>query len=154
MTNYLKIKHENSTIVMDRAFAKAASVVGSDQYDLLQQARRDYPKYKVITRSIKKKENKESYRGLTYEYMERYIMNHEDADILMKVYLELRFQAECHSIRYPHIKYWFLETYPEVKKFGMIESEQKEIAATSTAIEEKSENALSIVKGEAELQAA
>jgi len=56
--------------------------------------------------------------------------------------------SECHSVRYPNVKKWFLEKYPDVAKFGMTKNEK-------TAIDEsKVENALSIVKGEAELQAA
>ena len=66
MKNTLKINHENRTLVMDRTFAKAASFVGSNEYNLLQDARRDYPSYQVTLRSIKKKEDKERYRGLTY----------------------------------------------------------------------------------------
>ena len=61
MKNILKINHENRTLVMDRTFAKAASFVGSNEYNLLQDARRDYPSYQVTLRSIKKKEDKESY---------------------------------------------------------------------------------------------
>lgn len=41
---------------MDRTFAKTASIVGSTNYNLLQEARRDYPGYGVIIRSIRKKE--------------------------------------------------------------------------------------------------
>ena len=36
MKNTLKINHENRTLVMDRTFAKAASFVGSNEYNLLQ----------------------------------------------------------------------------------------------------------------------
>ena len=57
MKNTLKINHENRTLVMDRTFAKAASFVGSNEYNLLQDARRDYPSYQVTLRSIKKKED-------------------------------------------------------------------------------------------------
>lgn len=143
MKNTLKINHENRTLVMDRTFAKAASFVGSNEYNLLQEARRDYPEYQVITRAIKKKEDKESYRGLTYQYMENYIATHANAARIMEEYKELRLQAECHSIRYPNIKKWFLAMYPEVVQFGVTEIPESKV-----------ENALSIVKGEAELQAA
>ena len=122
MKNTLKINHENRTLVMDRTFAKAASFVGSNEYNLLQDARRDYPSYQVTLRSIKKKEDKESYRGLTYQYMENYIATHANAARIMEEYKELRLQAECHSIRYPNIKKWFLAKYPEVAQFG-VESE-------------------------------
>lgn len=143
MKNTLKINHENRTLVMDRTFAKAASFVGSNEYNLLQDARRDYPTYQVTLRSIKKKEDKESYRGLTYQYMENYIACHANAIKIMEEYKELRLQAECHSIRYPNIKKWFLAKYPEIAQFGVVE-----------CTENKVESKLSIMKGEASLQAA
>ena len=132
MKNTLKINHENRTLVMDRTFAKAASFVGSNEYNLLQDARRDYPSYQVTLRSIKKKEDKESYRGLTYKYMEDYIRSHANAAANM---------AEYHQQRL--FKKWFLAMYPEVAQFGVTEIPERKV-----------ENTLSIVKGEAALQAA
>ena len=143
MKNTLKINHENRTLVMDRTFAKAASFVGSNEYNLLQDARRDYPSYQVTLRSIKKKEDKESYRGLTYKYMEDYIRSHANAAANMAEYHQQRLLAECHSIRYPNIKKWFLAKYPEIAQFGVVETQENKV-----------ENKLSIVKGEASYQAA
>ena len=42
-------------------------------------------------------------------------------------YEELRLIAQCHSKarRYPAIKSWFLETYPEIVKFGSKEEKPK-----------------------------
>ena len=124
MTNVLKINRRNNTIVMDRAFAKASEVVGSEEYNMLQTARRDYPTYNVVRRTIKKNPNKECYRGLTYGYMENYIMSH--CGEKMAEYQELRLIAKCHSIRYPSIKKWFLESFPEVAEFGISEGAQEE----------------------------
>ena len=117
MTNTLKINRNNNTIVMDRAFAKASEIVGSAEYNMLQTARRDYPTYIVVQRTIKRNPNKECYKGLTYEYMERYIISH-CADKLAE-FNELRLISECHSVRYPKIKEWFLEEFPEVAKYGV-----------------------------------
>ena len=75
--------------------------------------------------------------------MENYIATHANAARIMEEYKELRLQAECHSIRYPNIKKWFLAMYPEVAQFGITEIPERKV-----------ENTLSIVKGEAELQAA
>ena len=91
----------------------------------------------------KKKEDKESYRGLTYKYMEDYIRTHANAAANMAEYHQQRLLAECHSIRYANIKKWVLGLYPEVAQFGVTEIPESKV-----------ENALSIVKGEAELQAA
>ncbi len=124
MTNRLLICHENNTLTMDRTFAKKASVVGSEEYNLLQAARRDYPTYDVKTRQIKRNTAKECYAGLTYEYMRKYI-SHKESDetrgTVLAQFDELITISQCHSKgkRYPTIKKWFLDNYPEVKTFGV-----------------------------------
>ncbi len=119
MKNILRVDTANARLVMDRTFAKNATVVGSPEYTMLQAARRDYPTFAVMQRQIQRNSNKESYRGLTYAYMENYIRLHPNAEQRYKEYAELRLQALCHSIRYPTIKKWFLTAYPEVAQFGM-----------------------------------
>lgn len=119
MKNYVKIDYANRQIIMDRTFAKLAKIVGSEEYNRLQTARRDYEGFHVITRTIRRNDKKECYRGLDYGYMERYILRHDKAEERMKEYKELRFISECHSKRYPVIKKWFLGQYPEIAQFGM-----------------------------------
>ena len=74
MTNKLTINHINHMIIMDRTFAKKAIDTRSDEYAHLQQVRRDYPNYQVVQRHIRINESKNTYKGLTYGYMEDYIM--------------------------------------------------------------------------------
>ena len=125
-TNSLVIDFNNSEIIMDRAFAKNAKIVGSDQYNLLQGARRDYPTYSVTQRTIRKNPNKESYRGLTYDYMREYIIGHSD-DITLREFEEKVLISKCHSIRYPEIKKWFLNTFPEIEEFNSKKQKQTEL---------------------------
>ena len=68
----LNINFVHNTIEMPKAFAKAAGKYGSEEYQALQCARKDYPTYSVviIKRSGKKRD---SFKGLTYEYMEQYM---------------------------------------------------------------------------------
>ena len=133
-TNTLKIDFSSGKLIMDRTFAKAAAYVGSNEYNILQTARQDYPTFVVETRKIKRNPNKECYRGLTYEYMESYIEKH--ASNKMDEYKEMRLRAKCHSIRYPHIKQWFLTTFPEVEQFGVAESADSKVVALSTTVKE------------------
>ena len=137
MKNYMKLDHQNRKIVMDRTFAKNAEFVGSDEYNLLQQCRRDYPLYTVTRRTINKKTDQEHYRGLTYEFMENYINKYdtENKEENLKTLKEKIGISKCHSLckRYPVIKQWFLDTYPDVKKFGIPEDE--ETAETNNVIE-------------------
>ena len=129
MKNTLKINHAERTITMDRTFAKNAENTMSAEYSHLQSVRRDYPTYTVVRRQIKKNPNKECYKGLTYEYMENYIIGHEGddtRDLVLKEFAEKRLISECHSKchRYPVIKKWFLAKYPEIAEFGMPAKEE------------------------------
>ena len=124
MTNRLLVDSENRRLIMDKTFARNAQIVGSVEYDMLQRARSDYATYSVVTRQIKRNPNKESYRGLTYQYMVDYIMTHEDCETAKAVldeFEEMQLISQCHSkaFRYPTIKKWFLERYPEVRNFGV-----------------------------------
>ena len=124
MKNTLKINHAERIITMDRTFAKNAENTMSAEYSHLQSVRRDYPTYTVVRRQIKKNPNKECYKGLTYEYMENYIITHEEDEnrvLVLKEFAEMRLISECHSKahRYPVIKNWFLNKYPEIANFGM-----------------------------------
>lgn len=117
----LKVDHENGRIVMNRTFANLAANVFSEEYKILQGARQDYPTYVVVRRTIKKNPNRECYRGLTYDYMRDYISRYEPEESRESVRAELEDMIQisrCHSRckRYPVIKQWFLEKYPDVKK--------------------------------------
>ena len=123
MKNTLFVNHDNRTIVMDRTFARYAANTKSEEYAHLQQVRQDYPTYEVVQRHIKTNANKNTYKGLNYEYMEDYIMSHGDTDTRlanMREYNEKRLISECHSkpFRYPIIKSWFLNKFPEIAAFG------------------------------------
>ena len=127
MKNVLRVDFAKKQIIMDRTFAKNCADTRSEEYAHLQNVRNDYPTFTVTTRSCKKNENKESYKGLTYDYMEHYIITHESKDTVLEVldeYNELRLIAECHSKsrRYPVIKRWFLAKYPEIAEFGLLKS--------------------------------
>lgn len=122
----VKVMSAEREIVMNTIFEKMMQNPLSDEYALLQRIRQDYPTFTVRRRQIKPAANKESYKGLTYEYMRTYIGNHEPEETREAVMSELEHKIEiskCHSTRYPTIKKWFLEQYPEVAKFGMPETE-------------------------------
>ena len=128
MKNTLTINHANRTIVMDRTFAKRAMDTWTEEYAHLQAVRKDYPNYEVVQRHIRTNSNKNTYAGLTYDYMESYILTHGTEETKMtnfKTYQEMRIIAECQgkAFRYPVIKSWFLDKYPEIARFGMTETE-------------------------------
>ena len=130
MKNTLRLDHENGTIIMDRTFAKLSQNTMSNEYKHLQEVIWDNPAYTVIRKTIRKNTNKESYKGLTYGYMEEYIMTHrtksQTSAEIMAEYDEMRIIADCHSkaYRYPVIKRWFLEKYPEITTLRLAPREE------------------------------
>ena len=126
----LFVKHADRAIVMNTTFAKMSEDTRSDEYALLQKVKMDNPGFSVCRRQIKSNPKKDTYKGLTYEYMKKYIKLHETKEEAEKVIAYLEDQiliSKCHSqrLRYPTIKKWFLAKYPEVAKFGIVEDEDQ-----------------------------
>ena len=126
MTNKLTVNHANRTIVMDRTFAKFAADTATVEYARLQQVRQDYPTYEGIQRRIRQNEAKKTYKGLTYDFMEDYILTHGSQEKRLANYNEFQEMcliSKCHGMayRYPVIKSWFLTRYPEIANFGTVE---------------------------------
>ena len=127
MKNALYIDFANDKIVMTTTFAKKCQNTASAEYAQLQSVRRDYPTFAVTTRQIKSNPNKETYAGLTYEYMRDYIILHsnpEDELAAVAEFDELILVSKCHSKsqRYPVIKKWFLTKYPQADDFSIADA--------------------------------
>ena len=136
MKNTLKLNHDARTIIMDKTFTKFAADTRSAEYSHLQQVRQDYPLYTVVQRHIRKNTRQEHYHGLTYRYMEDYIATHGSKED-RRIYDEMRLISQCHSraYRYPTIKAWFLERFPEIKEFGVrVESDRQEAAVSAESV--------------------
>ena len=129
----LFVDFEKNLLVMNQAFATKARNVRSEEYKLLQSTRRDYPTYAVVKRRIKRNSQKETYAGLTYDYMRMYITTHEPEETVKNVmghFDELLLISQCHckARRYPVIKSWFLEKYPEIEGFGKTKQTEENTA--------------------------
>ena len=70
----VRIFESKKTLEVTKTFAKAASRYGSEAYMKLRSARNDFPDFKVVVRSTAAKK-KDSFKGLTYAYMEKYILS-------------------------------------------------------------------------------
>ena len=124
MKGTLFLNHFERNIYISAPFARAAGSTSSEEYKLLVETKATHPDYKIVKREIKKNPHKESYRGLTYTYMDGYIATHDPTGEIWKEYTELRHRAACHSIRYAHIKNWFLGVYPEIDDFATQKEDQ------------------------------
>lgn len=118
----ITINAKNHTIEMNKTTAAAAAKFGTEAYRMLQEARRDNPGYSVITKA--KKTSKPVYKGLTFEYMKKYIEKHDDDEkTIMAEFLMLRAEDEtseellADSVSYYEIKEWFFKKFPEIEAF-------------------------------------
>lgn len=75
MKSPITIDFVNSIIIVNAAYAKKASNPFSQEYEQLQRVRADYPTYAVITRTIKKNSEKESYNHNIWENAQYHIIN-------------------------------------------------------------------------------
>ena len=120
----MKINFHSQVIEMTAKFAKAAAKFGSDEYKQLQEARRDYPNFKVATVTRKATTQKETYKGLTYSYMESYIKAHDDENKSIMAEYEMQRgrsqeaqEALAEGCSYIEIKVWFLNKFPAIAEF-------------------------------------
>lgn len=135
----VRVFYAEGTIEMNTTFAKMMQNPLSDEYALLQKIRMENPDFTVRRRQIKSNPKKDTYKGLTYPYMEYYISTHEPEDKVDEVlaqFEELKLISQCHGkrLRYPTIKKWFLAKYPEVAQFGMESVVDEEPAAAQEPI--------------------
>lgn len=122
----MKINEAARTIEMTKMFYRAACQFGTEEYKMLQEARRDYPGFKTAIAQPKKnsKAQNESYKGLDYKYMEKYIAAHDDeAGSAMAEYKMLRglddesMEIGIESLSYQEMKAWFLDKYPAIREY-------------------------------------
>lgn len=128
MKHHVKIDHVEKQIIMSSTFAKKQAFTNSPEFREIQALHESFPTYAIITRKIRTNPQKEAFLGLTFEYMQNYISSHANAEVHLKEFAELRELAKCHSVRYPNIKKWFLETYPEVRDFKIYNDDKGEQA--------------------------
>ena len=117
----IRINREKNEVVMTRRFSQKADDPRTQEFRILQEVKATYPDIIVRNHTIKKNPNN--------EYMREYISTHENAITVNTVLAELDEMiliSKCHSkgFRYPTIKKWFLEKYPNIEKFGKEEKEE------------------------------
>lgn len=99
-------------IIITKKFSKAAGVVGSNEYLDMVTLRKDFPDFKIEIKTIEKKENKVSYKGLSIDEMKRFLRankSQEEQELFAKA-LELN---EGNRGKYAVVKKWFLDRYKE-----------------------------------------
>ncbi len=117
-----------STIELTKKEFKSAHIFGSEDYKNLQQARRDYPGYDVITKQRKQRDN---LKGLDDAYIKRYLATHDDED---HTNAQLYNAMILDGVSFFERKEWFVETFPEIKEFGQVTRYSDAVNSSLTAV--------------------
>ena len=119
----MRINLTKRIIVLTKKEMTAASRYGSDAYKELQNARRDNPGFEIVTITRTVKTKRETYKGLTYEYMEKYIKSHDEEGTIWREYKIYRGEPLDPKdeipvpYTYKEMREWFLGKYEAVAKF-------------------------------------
>lgn len=109
-TNYT-INFETEEIIITKKFGKAASQIGTPEFKIMKELRKEFTGFSIVYKTIEKNENKKSYKGLTIEQMTTFIsgLSTEEQEMFKKV-VEV---ASNRQGKYAIIKKWFLDNYKE-----------------------------------------
>lgn len=105
------VDFESNRIIITKKFGKAASQLNSPEFKIMQQLRKEFEGFDFVYRTVKKKENKKSYKGLSIDEMRRFISNksNEEQEMFEKVLTV----ASNKQGKYAIVKKWFLDKYKE-----------------------------------------
>ena len=121
----INIDHSKKTIIIPKGISKKASTYGTDEYNAFLAVRESFPGYEISVREIKRtpsrKDTKDSLRGLTYEYIERFL-NKYGTDEQKLEYELLRNPIHDDGLKsksssYIEIRKWFLRTFSQVLEY-------------------------------------
>lgn len=117
MRNEIMFNHEDRTIIITtKAFAKKASVYGTNEYKMLMKIKNDNRDYKVIVKSSPKR--KSGTDRVTLDDMRAYIEKHDEDGSIMKEFDMLINEKKGDNLKrttFFVIKKWFFEQYPDLK---------------------------------------
>lgn len=108
----MRINFNAKTIEITKAFAKKAEQFKSDEYNELREAKLENPNFKVV---VKKTSKKETHKGLTFDYMRKYIEKHDEEGLLKEEFEAITKNEDgIQSMSYGKVREWFLVNFPEV----------------------------------------
>ena len=113
--NKITVNYTKNTLEITKSFEKKARAYGSDAYNELTAARKEFPNYRIVVKTSK---SNNSLKGMDYDFMREYISKHDNADNAGEGKHMAEFEKLCASdLSYGEIKQWFVETYPVFKDF-------------------------------------
>ncbi len=124
---------DETTARVTKAFEKNAKIFGTPEYKLWREYLKENPGSIMITKTIKKNSEKNSYKNHSFENMEAFIRVQENGAELMKEFNRQKELAKIQNNPYRAVLAWFLgnfKGYDSYKDyFKKLEEEQNAAAA-------------------------
>ena len=111
----IKVDFVTNTIVITKGFYEESLDITSEEYTTLQLVKMENPNMKVVVKSARSGNRKCDYKGLTYEYMRKFIriMDRENMIVFEEVIDHYKKFGHTSGEAYQSVKDWFLENYPK-----------------------------------------
>ena len=102
----------NNTLTITAAFAKKASQIGTQEYEIMKTLRRDNPDMTIMKKPAVRNDTKPA--AVKFADMENYIgfFPAEKREVLLKMYKTVRAMSKTHASPYQFVRDWFLDYFP------------------------------------------
>ena len=119
MTTKNSIRYINDTEAqVTKAFAKNASIFGTDEFKLWREYKAMFPEAKMVTKTIKKNPNKLNItKNMTYENMAAFIREQDDAEAVMAEFKKQINLSKVKANPYRAVLAWFKKKYSDVNDY-------------------------------------
>ena len=110
----------DTTAQVTKAFEKKACIFGTEEFKLWREYKKEFPKAKMVTKSIKKNPNQKTRRNMTFKNMEEYIKTQPNAKELEEEFKTIKQRSKIQKSPYQYVLSWFeakFEGYNDLKQF-------------------------------------
>ena len=129
----------DTTAQVTKAFEKKACIFGTEEFKLWREYKKEFPKAKMVTKSIKKNPDQKNRRNMTFENMEAFIKTQPDAKALEEEFKTIKQRSQIQKSPYQYMLSWFeakFDGYNDLDQF-MAEKEAERKAKEAEKAAEK-----------------
>ncbi len=116
MTKGYKIDFTTNTLIMNYKFAAAASVYGSEAYNIRKSILDDFPSFSVIVKSGREQKKPRYNKRLTYKNMKKYIGTFANSEELSTRFEIVKTKSAPLACPYKYVCDWFNAQFPQYKE--------------------------------------
>ena len=139
------IRYINETTAqVTKAFEKKACIFGTEEFKLWREYKKEFPKAKMVTKSITKNPDQKNRRNMTFKNMEEYIKTQPNAKELEEEFKTIKKRSKIQKSPYQYVLSWFeakFEGFNDLDQFmAEKEAERKAKEASNNAASNEEEN--------------